>query len=443
MEQILEKTDRLQAELAMLKPMKAEHLKAFDKKIRLEFNYNSNHMEGNTLTYRETELLLLFDNTEGEHTMREYEEMKAHDAAYQLVQQWAHDSRPISEIDIKNLNKVLLVKPFWKDAETPDGQPTRRLIKVGEYKEHPNSVRLANGEIFDYTSPLDTPVQMAELVEWFNTRLGAPDTHPLVLASLFHYRFVRIHPFDDGNGRVARLLMNYALLKHDFPPVVIQSTDKSKYLRALNQADAGDTAALVKYIGEQLVWSLELSLQAARGELLDEPDDLDKELALLKRQLSGQTNLTEKATVDNIADVIEKNLLPLFQTVEEKLGVLKDAFFEQVNVWVPYYENNPQVDPEDIERINVLAVTWLNDVVRKENRQLKSLHYRYKLEGLKNTIEAPPFDFDLNIEFNYFNYTIEQKKYAYGQWFTREEMLEIIAPGIKGLIERVKSANGA
>jgi Fic family protein len=88
-------------------------------------------------------LLLLFDDTKGNHTLREYEEMKAHDVAWQLVEEWAKDAeRPLTEQNIKNLNEVILVRPFWKEAITSDGQATRRQIKVGDYKAHPNSVRL-------------------------------------------------------------------------------------------------------------------------------------------------------------------------------------------------------------------------------------------------------------------------------------------------------------
>lgn len=150
MNNLLQQIDGLKKELEGLQSIEAEFQRKLDRKFRLEFNYNFNHLEGNTLTYGETELLLYFDQTKGDHTMREYEEMQAHDLALKLVKEWAEDlERPLSEADIKELNKVILVKPFWKDAITSDGQGTRRQIMVGEYKKYPNSVRLQNGELFD------------------------------------------------------------------------------------------------------------------------------------------------------------------------------------------------------------------------------------------------------------------------------------------------------
>jgi len=132
MESLIRKIDNLFETLTALKPIKAEYKSVFDQKIRLEFSYNSNHIEGNTLTYSETKLLLLFDKTTGNHDLREYEEMKAHDVAFDMIKSWATEThRNISETDIKNLHEILLVKPFWKEAQTPDGNETRRLIKVG------------------------------------------------------------------------------------------------------------------------------------------------------------------------------------------------------------------------------------------------------------------------------------------------------------------------
>src|SRR6218665_3708554 len=124
MQNAISKIDELHAALKKLLPMKPDLQAKLDKKFRLEFNYNSNHIEGNTLTYSETELLLFFDQTQGNRTYREYEEMR-------LVKEWAADKeRPLTETNIKNLNEVILAKPFWKDAITPDGQKTRRQIKV-------------------------------------------------------------------------------------------------------------------------------------------------------------------------------------------------------------------------------------------------------------------------------------------------------------------------
>lgn len=91
MKQNLDKVDELLIILSALKPLKTEDQLRLDKKFRLEFNYNSNHIEGNTLTYGETELLLIFDDTKGRHNMREYEEMKAHDVGLQMIEQWAKD----------------------------------------------------------------------------------------------------------------------------------------------------------------------------------------------------------------------------------------------------------------------------------------------------------------------------------------------------------------
>jgi Fic family protein len=150
-------------------PLKPEDQQRLDKKFRLEFNYNSNHIEGNTLTYGETELLLIFDKTTGDHDKREYDEMEAHDVALKMVQSEAADpERPLTEQFIRSLNQCLLVKPFWKEAITEDGQSTRKKITPGQYKSSPNSVRLQNGEIFHYASPQETPAKMEELVAWYN-----------------------------------------------------------------------------------------------------------------------------------------------------------------------------------------------------------------------------------------------------------------------------------
>ncbi len=439
MEQLFKKIEQLKSEYEALLPMMPERQATLDKKFRLEFNYNSNHIEGNTLTYGETALLLIFDDTKGGHTMREYEEMKAHDVAYQLVRQWAQDPRPLAEADVKNLNKVLLVRPYWKDAITPDGQATRREILVGEYKQQPNSVRLANGEIFEYASPLETPAKMQELMEWLQSEETSPTVIPVSLAALLHYRFVRIHPFDDGNGRVSRLLMNYVLLRNNFPPVIIKSADKAKYLRALNLADTGDTEAFVRYIAEQLVWSLELSIKAAKGESIEEPDDLDKELALLQKQLSTKTSLHEKYSAENVVAAFENGLIALFQSVEAKLQMIAPSFFEVERKLIPFMPDS--LIPLKIRQTDQDWATlkeWLQSEISLHKKRIDKMDYTYNLNGLRSSNNAPLFQAYIPVKFNEYNYEILGKPYPYAQVLTAEEIQVIVRPVVKDVMEKIK-----
>ena len=408
--------------------IKEDARRNLDKKIRLEFNYNSNHIEGNTLTYGETELLLIFGKTEGQHEFREYEEMEAHDVAFNLIKEWAADTeRPLTETAIKNLNELLLVKPYWKDAVTPDGQPTRRQIKVGDYKEYPNHVKLQNGEMLYYASPAETPMQMGELISWYRSEEEKKELHPAALAALLHYRFVCIHPFDDGNGRISRLLMNYVLLKNHLPPVIIRSADKKSYLFALNQADTGNIEALVAYIAEQLIWSLQLYIRAAKGESLDEPGDLDKKLFLLKKKLGEdvEARVEVRYSEEAISFVIE-NVLFLLATKWEEYLKKFDTLFNSRIVQISYGSFGRQ--DIDLEKIIIEYKTEIieNFYKQSDSNTLRAIIYytnlRYSTKPTSLLAGELIFSFNEN---NYeFTYSSSDKKInkLYHQSLTEEEI---------------------
>lgn len=303
--------DLLRAELQTFQPLRREDEERLWKKFRLEWNFNSNHMEGNTLTYGHTKLLLFFDKVTGDYSGREIEEMKSHDVAIRMVEELAKEKeRDLTETFIRQLNETILVRPFWKEAETQDGQKTRREIIPGEYKKFANSVRLENGETFNYSSPEETPAQVNDLMNFYRIHAASTETHPIWLAAMLHYKFVLIHPFDDGNGRVARLLTNYVLMKKGFPPLVIKSNEKKAYLTALNKADTGDLEAYVQYMAGQLKWSLQTSLKAAKGHNIDEEGDLDKRIKMLEKRF----------------DAIDKN--------EEVVFLNQDIFYNILNSWL-------------------------------------------------------------------------------------------------------------
>lgn len=276
----------LKAELDSLRPLSRENELRLWEKLRLEWNYNSNHIEGNTLTYGETFLLLIHGHTNGGHTMREFEEMKAHDVAVSMVKEWAQDKdRSLIENDVRSLNEVLLKEPFWKEALTPDGQRTQTEVFPGKYKTTGNSVRQPDGSLFNYAGPEEVPGQMRELMEWYN---ASSDLHPVQKVAILHHRFILIHPFGDGNGRTARLLVNYHLMRHGYMPLVVKSADKSNYLRSLKEADAGDLIPFTEYLAEAEQWALELAMKAVKGEKLDESSDWQKRADMLFREVDGR-----------------------------------------------------------------------------------------------------------------------------------------------------------
>ena len=230
----------------------------------MNFNHLSNNFEGNPLTYSETQLLLIHGRAAGNHELRDYEEMKAHDVAFEYIRTLAAGERPISEADIRDLNRICLKEPFYKVAQTSSGEPTRKRIVPGEYKTQSNHVLTETGEIFQFSSPEETPALMAELAMWIQDWLGkdTEDQRKNIIPFLteLHQRFIHIHPFDDGNGRVVRLLMNYLLIRLDFLPMVLQ--DRNEYIKAIEFSDAGDATRLENLFAGSIAAMLEKGIDA-------------------------------------------------------------------------------------------------------------------------------------------------------------------------------------
>lgn len=446
--EILEQIEQLKAQLAVLPPIDELNAQRLYKKFRLEWNYNSNHIEGNTLTYGETELLLLFGETRGSHDFREYEEMKGHDVALKMVEELARDKeRDLTETFIRDLNKVILKEPFYKEAQTADGQFTRRLIVIGKYKEYPNSVRLQNGEMFHYASPAETPIKMMELVDWYRSASTNPDLHPVVVAAELHYRFVRIHPFDDGNGRISRLLMNYHLLRNDYPPIIIKSTDKQNYLRALHDADTGNIPAFVEYIAQQLLWSYEMSIKAAKGESIDEPDDWEKEIELLKRNIHPSRIANQEKSEENLRLIWEKSLSYFIENLIKSLKKVDELFaHNDVAVFVNDKGILPAMQDDTLNVKNTLTDIFVYPNIVFKNELPKKLNLKFYWDGYRydgtNTFGAWR---DVSIIFELQKYTIEfsldgpiRKQLLYNQFLSESESQLLIKQIREHLLSEIK-----
>lgn len=336
--------DQLYNEWLALQPLKPEDKNRLDRKFMLEFNYNSNHIEGNTLTYGQTELLLLFGKVVDEANMKDLEEMKAHNVCLKMIQEEADDkSHPLTETFIRQLHHTLLREDYTLYRQLPDGTTTSYVIHAGVYKTRPNSVITVTGERFEYASPEETPALMNDLVNWYNEAEQNNNMSPIELASVFHYRYIRIHPFEDGNGRILRLLVNYILTRHGYPMLVVKSKDKSNYLTALNRCDVvvGPTPSVgahaevkqlepfIGYMSKCLERALIISIKAAHGESIDEADDWRKSLKLKYRDKLNKPALTDEF-LDN---VLNKVYQPLLNRIDSELSEFYSIFSSFI--WEP------------------------------------------------------------------------------------------------------------
>ena len=221
-----------------IQPVSDRDREKLSRRFTIDYNYNSNHIEGNTLTYGQTEILLLFGKIVGEATVRDVQEMTASNVGLKMMSEEANlPNMPLTQNFIRTLHKTLLREDYTVYRNLPGGMQTSYTIHAGQYKTRPNSVITRYGDRFEYASPEETQALMTDLINWYNSEEELGRLSPVELAALFHYRYIRIHPFEDGNGRIARLLVNYILSRHGLPMIVVRSRKKQEYLEALHQAD--------------------------------------------------------------------------------------------------------------------------------------------------------------------------------------------------------------
>lgn len=221
-----------------LQPLSDDARDRLSRRFTIDFNYNSNHIEGNTLTYGQTEILLLFGKIIGEANIKDVQDMTASNVALKMMtEEMKFKEMPLTQNFIRNLHRTLLREDYTVYRNLPGGVQTSYTVHAGQYKTRPNSVITRYGDRFEYASPEETPALMTDLVDWYNQAEQEGKLSPVDLATLFHYRYIRIHPFEDGNGRIARLMVNFILARHGYPMIVVRSRNKSEYLGALHSAD--------------------------------------------------------------------------------------------------------------------------------------------------------------------------------------------------------------
>jgi hypothetical protein len=213
---------------------------------------------------------------------------------------------------------------------------------------------------------------MQALVEFMRSAHGE---HPLKAAGLIHHEFVAIHPFDDGNGRMARLLMNLVLMQEGYPPVVIKINEREAYFGALAQADKNEYWPLLTFLAQKLISSMELYLRGAKGESLEEIDDIDKKIHLLKQELNNVPEPKEFSET-LFPWVLANHIEPLVEIVHRKLAQF-DELFAEVRM---------QVIHTPITGVSVtsrLVNAKVQDVLALLKKPARSLHFSFTWDTFK------------------------------------------------------------
>ncbi len=269
---MFEKIDRLKSLIDAKRPFDPEIMALLQERLRIEWTYNSNAIEGNTLTYGETAFFLREGLTSEGKPLKDYLEAKNHAEAIDFLNEIVNSARPLSEGFIKELHSLLMKGIEFTYAKGADGGMIKKPLHAGMYKQRANHVLTVSGKIHKYTAPELVIDEMEALLDWYKK---AGKLHPLQKAAEFHYRFVAIHPFDDGNGRMARLLMNLILMKEGYPPCIIKNVNRRKYLGALERADfEGKPQAFIDFIEDEMEDSLKVVVDVLSGKSKPVPAEI-------------------------------------------------------------------------------------------------------------------------------------------------------------------------
>ena len=233
--------------LERLRPLPSQLVKKLWEQMQIEFAYNSNAIEGNTLSLRETQLVIQEGITVRGKSLREHLEARNHPDAIDYVEKLARKKTVIGQDDVLRVHELLL--------RGIDDQ------NAGKYRS--GQVRVA-GATFMPPSAEKIPSMISELLQTLSE--NPDELRPIELAASFHHRFVYIHPFLDGNGRTARLLMNVVLLRTGYPFTVLLKVDRPKYLRALGEADNGNPIPFANFVATCVERSLDIYLLAFEKE---------------------------------------------------------------------------------------------------------------------------------------------------------------------------------
>lgn len=306
-------------EIDAFRPLPPALVKNLEEWFLIELTYTSNAIEGNTLTRKETAAVVEKGLTIGGKTLVEHLEATNHAKALQdLMKLASSKTSDLSENDILTVHNSILRGIDDENA--------------GHYRSIP--VRISGSQVV-LPNPARVPDHMQKFAQWL---ISESDMHPIEFAAEAHYRLVTIHPFTDGNGRTARLLMNLILMQHGYPPALIRKRDRLKYISSLEKAQLGGGADdYHKVIYDASNRSLDIYLNALTGK---EEAENDVKIQLLRigqlAKQTGESNATirywSKEGLLQIADTTKSGYQLYDPSMIERVQFIRDLQYQRFTI---------------------------------------------------------------------------------------------------------------
>jgi Fic family protein len=429
---ILKQIDELQFVIDSYGKLDSEVLKKINYKFRLDWNYHSNAMEGNSLTKEETRSVMINNVTVEGKPIKDVLEIKGHDKVITDILKIGKGEIRLSEKRIKEIHKAIIHEDDIEQQK-----------KIGEWKTANNHLINYKGEKFDFLPYNEVPEEMHNLIDWLNAQYDLVKTkrehalHPVLIAFHFHLRYVSIHPFYDGNGRTARVLTNLILISFGFPPVIVKVEEKNIYNQYLAdiQGYGGSPDLFINFMCKLLIHSQELIFKAIRGESIEEPSDLDKGIELLKKSLTVLPGEIEKSP-----EIIQK-------LWNDSLGYLKDSFVVMQSKFKELFEESTlyiNVNMKD-EGLPIAIKTMELEKLFFEDITKVSKTTQIAFQAYFTTMKRhSSYSSSLKIEivFSNISYSINNRRNikiekSYSESFTRDEVDNLIQQTGKSLLEEL------
>lgn len=444
MKEILKQIDLNQRQIENYGKLSEDVLKKINYRIRLDWNYYSNRMEGGTLTRSETRDVMVGIGVI--KPIKDVTEMNGHDKVVLDLLKIGKGDLRISEKRIKDIHTAIMYE---------DNDKLKK--EIGQWKSEPNEIINYKNEKVRFSEPADVAEEMHKMTDWLNAEIDhfyhpkKEALHPVILAAKFHIKFVSIHPFYDGNGRTARILTNLILISLGYPPIVIKDEHRKEYYSLLGdiQSYGGESDLFYKFIGERVIETQNIYLKAVAGESIDEEDDLDKRLKLLEQQfeaISEEDEVKELLTKHTVDKVINNGWFIYF-IVELVPEILKfERFFLDERHLIFAVGSG-----ERLLKKGQLNDSML-DVLRKRVLELKdgyldSLNLGIQLNFLKfrkGGMDSFDMDYHIDVDFSNTNYKVSyaehnaEKKETISKTFCKKLLSQpLTEPEIKLLAKNV------